>query len=389
MPVPRKQADGTWRGVVDGPRHQSGKRRQVTIREPTKKAAQRKILEVQTERLADIAERALDVRVCDHFDPWASHAFSLVSPKEAGNLWSRLNCHIRPHRIWTMPLGELDEGDVVEFSHDLMEKPGRGNSTLAAKTRREILSLLRRGLEAAVAQGLIEFNPARLISLPTAGTDPSMVKAWTTDQSQRFMSAMANSTADNARMWLAFLGLLMATGLRRGEGAGLRWHNVDLEAQTLTIAESRLAPGIETSSPKTATSGRTIAISPHAGSFLRELRAIQDADRDFLGSAWLDTGFVLTLPDGLPPTPDAITRRFHRDCDRFGIEYIKLHGLRHTFATQALRARVSVHVVSRALGHSSVAVTLALYAHVLPGDDLDAMTVTATSILGDLPASGI
>ena len=49
-----------------------------------------------------------------------------------------------------------------------------------------------------------------------------------------------------------------------------------------------------------------------------------------------------------------------------GVKPIKFHGLRHTCATLLLRARVPVHVVSERLGHATTAMTLEVYAHVLP-----------------------
>ncbi len=51
---------------------------------------------------------------------------------------------------------------------------------------------------------------------------------------------------------------------------------------------------------------------------------------------------------------------------------IRLHDLRHSYATAALAAGVPVKVLSQRIGHADVGVTLAIYAHVLPGDDEDA-----------------
>ena len=114
-------------------------------------------------------------------------------------------------------------------------------------------------------------------------------------------------------------------------------------------------------------------------------RTIQDGDRAVLGSGRADTGFVLVLPNGQPPNPDSITQRFRRDCASAGVAHITFHGLRHTFATLALVKGIALHVVSRCLGHSSEAITLAQYAHMLPGATVEAMQVAADFIFGDDP----
>ena len=103
------------------------------------------------------------------------------------------------------------------------------------------------------------------------------------------------------------------------------------------------------------------------------VKAIQEGDRAVLGSGWEDTGFVLVLPHGRPPNPDSITQRFRRDCERAGIRYITFHGLRRTFATLSLIAKVPVHFVSSSLGHGSVAVTLSQYAFVFPRASVEFM----------------
>ena len=68
--------------------------------------------------------------------------------------------------------------------------------------------------------------------------------------------------------------------------------------------------------------------------------------------------------------------------DRFGLPRIGVHGLRHSYATTALRAGVSPEVVSKRLGNSSVVIPLALYAHVFEQDDQAAGHVTAQAIDG-------
>ncbi len=78
-----------------------------------------------------------------------------------------------------------------------------------------------------------------------------------------------------------------------------------------------------------------------------------------------DLDLVFCRPDGSPEDPDSVTDRFERAVDRAGLKRIGgPHGLRHTYATLSLEAGVDISVVSKQLGHASVAFTARIYAHV-------------------------
>lgn len=80
----------------------------------------------------------------------------------------------------------------------------------------------------------------------------------------------------------------------------------------------------------------------------------------------------MTLADGSAPNPEAFSNLFHDLAAAAGLPRIRLHDLRHSYATAALANGVPVKVLSQRLGHADVGVTLKVYAHVLPGDDEDA-----------------
>jgi integrase len=84
------------------------------------------------------------------------------------------------------------------------------------------------------------------------------------------------------------------------------------------------------------------------------------------GPAWQDTDLVLDRRDGGPLNPDSLSHAFAELAKRVGLAEVRLHDLRHAFATTLLSAGVNVKVVSEALGHASTAFTIDTYAHVLP-----------------------
>jgi len=111
-------------------------------------------------------------------------------------------------------------------------------------------------------------------------------------------------------------------------------------------------------------------VDKHAESLailLREHRANQELERTLLGRPLIPDDLVFCYPDGTPLPPNSVTKAFHRLAKSVGISGVRLHDLRHTHATLMLRQGVHPKVVSERLGHSSVAITLDTYSHVLPG----------------------
>ena len=95
-------------------------------------------------------------------------------------------------------------------------------------------------------------------------------------------------------------------------------------------------------------------------------RSTQLLQRDEYGPLWQDTGFVFTHPNGTPLIPDQITQDFASIIKRHDLPHLTFHGLRHAFATLALKKNIHPKIVSEAMGHSKVGITMNLYQHVIP-----------------------
>jgi integrase len=177
--------------------------------------------------------------------------------------------------------------------------------------------------------------------------------------------------------------LIALRGLRRGEAAGLRWCDIDLDAGTLTIAQQRIAYGrtVHVGPPKTAASSRTVALDRATVRLLREHRRRQHSERDTAGDHWQDSGYVFTTPDGAPLHPDWLTRRFRRLVTLSGLPPVRLHDLRHGAASLALAAGADLKTVQALLGHASIVLTADTYTSVLPELLADAAEATARLVL--------
>jgi integrase len=171
--------------------------------------------------------------------------------------------------------------------------------------------------------------------------------------------------------------------MRRAELAGLRWVDVDLAAARLAPRRPRVVVNyvVHESEPKTRMGKRSLALDPATLAALQEHKIRQDQDRAEVGPAWTDSGLVFTRPDGSPIHPDLITDWFRRLARAAGLPPIRLHDVRHSYATAALAAGVPAKVVSERLGHATIAITLDVYSHVIPGMDAQAANAVASLIL--------
>jgi integrase len=180
--------------------------------------------------------------------------------------------------------------------------------------------------------------------------------------------------------WVAVM-----TGLRRGELLGLRWRDVDLDArqvtvvQTLTAIDHHIVIGPGTKTGK----GRTVELDAATVGELRAHRARQAQEHLAIGTRPVDTSLVFTRPDATPLDPDRFSERFIRLVERHPeLPRLRFHDLRHTHASVPLRAGVPITVVSRRLGHSSIAITGDVYQHVNSEMAGDAAERAAALIFG-------
>jgi integrase len=192
------------------------------------------------------------------------------------------------------------------------------------------------------------------------GQRPS-VAVWTAPQAATFLEFVREDRLF-AMWWLIAL-----RGLRRGEAAGLRWCDVDLQQRVIVIEQQRIAYGrtVTVGPPKTRASRRTVALDRTTVTNLRGHLRRQRAERTAAAEGWDESGYVFTTAEGTPLHPDWITRRFRRLVEMSGLPPVRLHDLRHGAATLAHAAGADLKTVQEQLGHTSIVLTADTYTSVL------------------------
>jgi integrase len=270
------------------------------------------------------------------------------------------------------PLQKLVRTQVRGLYAELGESGAtRKDGGLSAKTVHNVHLTLRKALGNAVDDGLIPRNPADRAH--RMSTDRTEMRTWDREQLTAFLAHMVGDRL--AALWR----VAATTGMRRGELLGLRWRDVDLDAARLSVSRQLVKGdgGAVYGQPKTSKGRRTLSLDATTVAMLRAHRAAQLEERLAFGAGYHDEDSIFCLPDGSAIDPDGLTQRFERHVREAGVARIRLHDLRHTYATLALKAGVPTKVLSQRLGHASTGITEDLYMHVTPSMDADAATLVA------------
>lgn len=233
---------------------------------------------------------------------------------------------------------------------------------LSPATVRQTHTILRKALKDAMRWDIVPRNVA------DAADPPRPRSGGGRNQQPLSRSQLQHllTVAKGDRM-LALWHLAASTGARRGELSGLRWEHVDLDGRRLTITETLLALGRDVfrDEPKTESSRRTLSLDPATVEVLKAHKARQAAERLAAGPAYVDeVDAVFRHEDGSLIHPDLLLAWFRKLLRRAELPAIRLHDLRHSYATLGLGENVHPKLMAQRLGHSSVAVTMSTYSHV-------------------------
>ncbi|MCL0034456.1 site-specific integrase, partial [Dehalococcoidia bacterium] len=169
----------------------------------------------------------------------------------------------------------------------------------------------------------------------------------------------------------------VSTGLRQAELLGLRWRDIDLDMLSISVSQVlyKRRGVCQFKEPKTGHSRRRVSMMPKLALFLREYKAERELFYHELGRQLTLDDLVFTSMEGKPIDPCVLSHAFTRMAKQAGLEGVRFHDLRHTFASLMLLRGAKPKVISEALGHSSVAFTMDTYSHIIEEMQSDAMAL--------------
>lgn len=351
------KAHGSWSYMADVPATEEQKRRQTMKGGfPTRKAAEAALAEY----LGHVARGEVAVADRRHVDEYLEEWLTGMRLSLAVSAWTNyrsiLELYVQP-RIGHIRLSALTASALTALYGDLLAGGGKGGRALSPTTVRLVHRVLTKALSDAVESRQLAANPAQYAKVPARRRIE--MRTWTAEQAETFLRSAAGD-----RLYAAWL-LALACGLRRGELAGLRWADIDLEQRTLSVVSQRTTDAdwqIVTKEPK-GTSRRTIDLGGEAVGALRAHRRQSLSERLAWGSAYTDSGLVFVREDGTGYHPSRLADLFQALARGAGVPVIRLHDARHSCATLALAAGIHPKVVQQLLGHASWSTTMDLYTH--------------------------
>lgn len=351
-----QRRDGRWQASI---RHNGARR---TVYGKTEREARAKLRELQRQIDTAGALPAPGRRtVSDLIGAWLTSA--PLKPATVAQYRLFFDTYARA-RLGSVQLARVAPGHIQALYAPL-------SPSVADKVHR----ILRRAFAVAVLWRWLPDNPCDRVLRP-AYKSPRK-ELWTQAELDAFL-------AGTAEHWLYPLWLLLAaTGLRLGETLALRWPDVGLGGVALTVTGTlhRSSGGQwAISSPKTAAGVRTVILPPVAIAALSHQQDQQDAQRAAAGRAWQEHGLMFTGETGQPLYASTVQHALKRECARLALPVVTPHSLRHLHASLLIADGVPVPAVAARLGHANPQVTMTLYAHALPGQDMAAAQSIAVAL---------
>lgn len=281
-------------------------------------------------------------------DIWSAEYLGNVKPNTVRIYKNNIKKHIKPY-IGAIRLTDLHPHTVQTVINGLDE--------LSAASIRLVYKVLHMALEKAAELEYLPRNPARRCVLPKL--EQEEIHPLTDEQATALLKAARGGPMEY------LLAVALFAGLRLSEILGLTWDVV--ENKTITINKQLSRPDMRQAgifiTPKNGKS-RTIAPAPSVLSILKAQKRRQIEMRLKAGPLWNNSeNLVFTLEDGSPLDQWRVEKAFKNVLETAGLEGIRFHDLRHTYAVNAIRAGDDIKTIQGNLGHASAAFTLDRYGH--------------------------
>jgi integrase len=312
--------------------------------------------------------RAAAIRLDRYLDLWLTTAAKpRLRPKSYTDYESLLRLHIRP-TLGARPLGSITQFDIQCVYAGMSE---RG---LSGRTVEYTNAVLQSAFRQAVRWRMLAEDPCVGVDLPR--------------QKRREMQALSveecRGLLDAARQteYFALIALALTTGMRPSEYLALKWSDIDWRRGTASVCRTVQfsKSGWRFDDTKRKRSRRIVKLHEFV---LRALQSKRETEPEMRDSTVPDAQQLLFCKaDGTPLRQATVKKLLHRLLAEAGVRRIRLYDLRHTSATLAVAAGVSVKAISDQLGHTSISFTLERYAHLLPSIQDEAAARVERMLMG-------
>mgnify|MGYP002546514427 FL=1 len=351
----RKRKDGRWEGrYTAGYDSKTGKRLIKNVLGKTQAEVKEKLkIALEETNGLDVSKAADEYTVTSWLRTWYElYAKPNVRTATANRYELIIETYTIP-RIGHIKLKKLTTRHLQKLYKELLEN-GRihigknQDKGLSSTTVHSVHLMLHCALERAVKERLIPRNPCEDCIVPKPRK--LEMKILPPEHMKAYLEAA------EARGLLSMFYLELVSGLRKGELVALRWDDLDIQQKTISVSKQYVRNpdgSLELTRPKTENSVRLVSIPQTAVDLL-----IQEHSKH------PDSPYMFPSPlTGEMYHPDSVVNLHKKILMDAGLEHLRFHDLRHTFATTALQNGVDVKTVSSMLGHFDAGFTLRTYTH--------------------------
>ena len=354
----RQRKDGTWEARCTlGRDPGTGKQVRKSIYGKTQQEVRKKLSSIISESDLGIYKEPVNLTYGEWLEIWLSEYCGAIKPLTLDLYRKTAETRITPF-LGKIALPKLTPVILQKYYNDSIKGNLKGLAAASPKTVRNVHGIIRKSLQQALMIGHIKTNPADMCILPKVTKKEMHVLD--ENHTKIFLKAIENYSF--RRLFLVAL----FTGMREGELLGLSWDSIDFKKGTIHIFQQlqRHDGEYKLFSPKNG-KPRTISPASHVMQLLLEEKTEQSKKRLKAGVLWDNKNhLVFTSDDGKHLNQQWVYKRFKRAVNSIGLNDIRFHDLRHSYAVAALRAGIDVKTVSMNLGHATVAFTLDVYGHV-------------------------
>jgi integrase len=362
----RKDKDGRrigYRGAYVVQTADGLKRRYVSGK--TRREAEEKLTKAKAERDGGLVLETGKLNLGEYLERWLTDSVkdSVRASTYESYAWL-IRTYVLP-ALGSIKLKALTPAHVQAFYRAKLD------AGLSPRTVQYTHAVLHRALKQALRWNLVPRNVTEAVDPPRLVKKE--VQHLTLKQATEFLKIVSEDRFE------ALYVLAITTGLRRGELLGLKWVDVNLNREVLSVQRALSPKGKTFNRPKNA-KGRSIHLTPVAAEALKRHRVTQNEERSRVGGRWQEQGLIFPSQVGTPMNPsNFINRSFKPLLKRAELPSIRFHDLRHTFASLMLSNGEHPKIVQEILGHAQISLTLDTYSHAIPS-----MQSGAVGRLGEL-----